>query len=361
MTPRIFNFSAGPCTLPLEVLEEAQAELLDYHGMGMSIMEISHRTRFFEPVLYETLDLAKRLIGAPECFTPLLLSGGASVQFAMSAMHLLDENDEAAIINSGVWANKAWLEGNRIAIMHNIWNGADHQFLTLPNDEALTIPKNARYLHVTSNETVDGLQFPQLPKVDVPLVVDVSSDFYTRAIDWDRCALVYGGVQKNLAPSGLSLAFIHQDFLPPKRKRLPNIFNYQEIAKMDSMYNTPPTWQIYMLNLGLKWLEKNGGIPHFHALANKRSAKLYQAIDSTDFYQNTIDKRYRSTMNVVFKTPSDALDTRFWQEAEQQGLYALKGHKLVGGIRASIYNALPDSAVDALIAFMTDFANENKI
>lgn len=357
---RIDNFCAGPCTLPLPVLQQAQAELLNFQNSGMSLMEISHRSKLFEPLHYQTLELAQTLINAPDSFTPLLLTGGASQQFAMSALNLLppDSNQVGALINSGVWANKALEEGQRIAPIVEIWNGQSTHHTTLPNSSDLLYPDNTRYLHLTSNETIDGIQYHHYPDTPHPLVIDASSDYYARPIPWEKCDLVYGGVQKNLAPAGLTLIFIRKTLLQ-ERPDLPKYFNYKTHADHDSLYNTPPTWQIYLLNLSLKWMQQQGGIAHFQQLAQQRAQLLYSAIDQSDFYTNPIAPQYRSHMNVIFRTPSETLDTQFWQTAEIQGLSGLKGHRIVGGIRASLYNALSLDSVHRLIEFMHHFAKQH--
>ncbi len=358
MTHRIHNFCAGPCTLPLSVLEEAQQELLDFQGCGMSVMEISHRSQRFEPWHEETLALASELISAPEDFHCLLLPGGAHQQFMMSAANLLIDDQEGGIINTGVWAEKAMDEARRIGIMHEVWSGADSQFTTLPQNNELHLPEGLRYLHVTSNETIGGIQFRQLPEVDVPLVVDVSSDYYTREIPWSRCDIVYGGVQKNLAPAGLALVFVRKSLLRD-HPTLPHFLNYETHAKTNSLYNTPPTWQIYILNKVLHWMKDKGGIPYFAKAAAEKSARLYQAIDRSEFYQNALTPEVRSQTNVIFRTPSETMDTTFWKTAETVGLSGLKGHRIVGGLRASLYNALEMASVDALIAYMDDFARQH--
>ncbi|SUO95625.1 3-phosphoserine/phosphohydroxythreonine transaminase [Suttonella ornithocola] len=358
MTHRIYNFCAGPCTLPLSVLEQAQAELLDFQGSGMSVMEISHRSKRFEPLHEETVELASKLIAAPDDFQCLFLPGGASEQFVMTAMNLLANGGKAAIANSGIWANKALIEARRIGEMEEIWSGESTQFTTLPsNDElkARLTDTQYKYLHLTSNETIGGIQYHELPTdLSTPLVIDASSDYYTRPISWQSCDIVYGGAQKNLAPSGFAVVFIRKALLQD-HPHIPKFLTYKAHADANSLYNTPPTWQIYLLNGVLKWMQGKGGIPYFEAQAKQKSEKLYQAIDKSDFYQNNITPVFRSRTNVIFQTPNEQLDTEFWQTAEKEGLSGLKGHKLVGGIRASLYNALEISAADALIDFMNTF------
>lgn len=358
MTHRIHNFGAGPCTLPLSVLQQAQAELLDFQGCGMSVMEISHRSKLFEPLHEETLALAAELLAMPEDFQCLLLPGGAHQQFCMIPLNLLTQGETAAYLDTGVWGKKAYDEAARIAQADIIWSGKESHYTSLPSDNHLRLDKPYRYLYLTSNETVNGIQFRQLPSADAPLVIDASSDYYSRPINWQHCDIVYGGVQKNLAPSGLGLVFVRKTLLQ-EHSHINKFFSYQAHAKENSLYNTPPTWQIYMLNLVLKWMKAKGGVAHFAAQAAAKSAALYQAIDNSNFYRNDIAAEFRSQMNVVFKTPNEELDTLFWKTADKQGLHGLKGHRIVGGLRASLYNALEMSSVAALIDYMQDFANQH--
>lgn len=355
MTHRVYNFTAGPCALPLEILKTAQAEFLDFHGCGMSIIEISHRSSIFEPVHEEALALAKEILQVPDEFQCLFLQGGGRQQFAMTAMNLMADGSEGAIINSGHWASGALEEGNRVGVMHEAWTGKAQGFTTLPSDDEIKLPKTARYLHVTANETIGGIEFHELPKVSVPLVVDNSSDYYTRSIPWERCDIVYGGAQKNLAPAGVTVVFVRKTLLVD-HPNLPKIFCYKTQADKNSLYNTPPCFQIYMLNLMLKWIKGKGGLAYFSDFSQQKSDKLYAAIDASDFYHNAIDPKYRSRTNVIFRTPSEALDTEFWQAADKAGLRGLKGHRVVGGLRASLYNAMEMAGVDALIDFMNTFA-----
>ena len=357
MTNRIHNFCAGPCTLPLSVLQKAQEELLDFNGYGMSVMEISHRSKMFEPLHYETLDLAAELISLPDNFQTLLLPGGASMQFVMTAAHLLAEGGEAALVDSGHWAQRAGIEANRIGKMTTVWSGKETNYQTLPKSEEIILDKDYKYLHLTSNETIGGIEFRELPTVKTPLVVDASSNFYCNEIPWDKCLIVYGGTQKNLAPSGLGLVFVRKDLLV-EHPNISKFLTYKIHADNSSLYNTPPTFQIYILNMVLKWMKEKGGIAYFHEFSKQKSQKLYDFIDSSDFYKNEIKPEFRSTTNVVFKTPSEELDTAFWQGAEKAGLSGLKGHRVVGGIRASLYNALEMNAVEDLISYMKQFEKE---
>ena len=359
MTHRIHNFCAGPCTLPLTVLEEARAELTDFQGCGMSVLEISHRSARFEALHEETLTLAQRLISAPDDFQALLLPGGAHQQFDMIPLNLLADGGSAAYIDSGVWADKALKEAERVGQAQAIWSGRDDGYTTLP-DTLPALPADCRYLYLTSNETVNGIQYRSYPEAAAPLVIDASSDYYTRAdIPWARSAIVYGGVQKNLAPAGLALVYVRRDLLTD-HPRVPRFLTYAAHAAANSLYNTPPTWQIYMLHKVMQWIESKGGIIHFDRASQEKSALLYDYLDQSDYYTNSIAPQYRSRTNVVFRTRSDALDTRFWQEAEQNGLSGLKGHKIVGGLRASLYNALDIASVHALIDYMDAFAAANR-
>ena len=271
----------------------------------------------------------------------------------------LADGGSAAYINSGVWADKALHEAERVGDAREIWSGRDGGYTTLP-DTLPALPADCRYLYLTSNETVNGIQYRNYPEAAAPLVIDASSDYYTRAdIPWTRCAIVYGGVQKNLAPAGLALVYVRRDLLTD-HPRVPRFLTYAAHAAANSLYNTPPTWQIYMLHKVMQWIESKGGIIHFDRASQEKSALLYDYLDQSDYYTNRIAPQYRSRTNVVFRTRSDALDTRFWQEAEQNGLSGLKGHKIVGGLRASLYNALDISSVHALIDYMDAFAAENR-
>lgn len=356
MSHRIYNFCAGPCTLPLSVLEQVQAELLDFQGSGMSVMEISHRSKLFEPIHFEALALAKELIGAPDDFEALLLPAGAHQQFVMVAQNLLADGGKGAYVNSGVWGEKAYKEALRIGEAYEIWTGAENAFTTLP--QTLEAQENTAYVHVTSNETIGGIQFREFPKVNADLVIDCSSDYYARFIPWERTAIVYGGVQKNLAPSGLALVFVRKDLLKD-HKALPKFMTYKAHADTQSLYNTPPTFQIYILGLVLKWMKEKGGVKYFEEQSIEKSQFLYDFIDKSAFYNNSIRPEFRSRTNVIFRTPSDDLDTLFYKEAEKNGLSGLKGHRIVGGIRASIYNAMEKDGVQALLNFMKDFESKH--
>ncbi|MDO4777209.1 MAG: 3-phosphoserine/phosphohydroxythreonine transaminase [Cardiobacteriaceae bacterium] len=357
MPHRIHNFCAGPCTLPLTVLEEAREELLDFQGSGMSVMEISHRSKRFEPLHEEALALAQELIGAPDDFMPLFLPGGAHQQFVMTAMNLLADGGSAAFANSGVWAEKALKEAQRIGKAQEIWSGRESGFTTLPAQFAAP-PADSRYLHVTSNETIGGIQYRTFPESPLPLVIDASSDYYARTLPWERCAIVYGGAQKNLAPSGIAVVFVRRDLLKD-HAGIPKFLTYKAHADANSLYNTPPTWQIYLLGKVLHWMKAQGGVARFEEKSIEKSSLLYDYLDQSAFYRNDIAPEYRSRTNVIFRTPTEALDTRFWQEAEKAGLSGLKGHRIVGGLRASLYNALELDSVRALIAFMEQFAREH--
>lgn len=356
MIHRIHNFCAGPCTLPLSILEQAQEELLNFRGSGMGAMEVSHRSKIFEPMHNETVELAGKLLGMPEDFQCLLLPGGATGQFAMTAMNLLADGGTAGIINSGIWAEKAFIEAKRIGKAEEVWSGKDSNFTTLPAPEAIRSNGGWHYIHLTSNETIGGIQFPDIPtSLGVPLVIDASSDYYTRSIPWDAVDIVYGGAQKNLAPSGFAVVFVRKSCIQ-EHPHLPKFLTYKPHADNNSLYNTPPTWQIYILNLMLHWMQKKGGVDYFASQAQAKSAALYAAIDASDFYQNNIAPTFRSKTNVIFRTPTPELDTEFWQRAEKEGLSGLKGHRIVGGLRASLYNAMEMDGVQALISYMAEFA-----
>lgn len=355
MTYRINNFSAGPCALPLSVLQIAQKNLLNFQNSGMSVMEISHRDPLFEEIHFKTLDLAGKILQMPDDFTPILLTGGAHQQFAMTAQNLLDQNSKAGFINSGIWSNKAFLEAKRVGNAQIIWQGNQNN---LPDDDCFNLDDSFAYLHITSNETINGIQFQKIPFCNRKIVVDASSDYYTKNIEWEKMAIVYGGVQKNLAPSGLSLVFVNKNYLN-KNKDLPHFYNYHTHYKSQSLYNTPPTWQIYLLYLVFNWMIKKGGLDYFIEQTQKKSQLLYDFIDNSRFYNNFIKPKYRSKTNIVFTTNCPKLDQKFHQTARKKGFFGLKGHKLVQGLRASLYNAVNYQSVKDLIKFMMRFEKDN--
>lgn len=357
---RVYNFSAGPCTLPLDVLKEAQQEFVDYQGSGMSLIEMSHRGKHFMAVHEEAKSLAKRVFGCPEEFEVLFLQGGATLQFSMVPMNFLKDGVRGAYVNSGSWAQGAIADAGHYGDIYVAWDGAESNYTRMPSSSEIRLSGNTRYLHITSNETIGGIRYPTWPDVDVPLIGDVSSEYMARPIPWDRFDLVYGGVQKNLGPAGLVVAFIRKSVIPGLNTAMGRYLRYDIQAEKDSMFNTPPVFAIYMLGKVLKWMEQNGGLEGMERAAAHKAALLYTAIDGSEgYYRCPVDHDCRSHMNVVFRLPSEELEARFLDQASKARFLNLKGHRSVGGLRASIYNAMPEQGVRDLAAFMGAFRDAN--
>ncbi len=358
--PRLHNFSAGPSTLPLEVLEEARDELVDHHGSGMSLLEMSHRGGPFEAIHEEALGLAMELSGAPADFEPLVIQGGATLQFAMLAANLLAGGGEGAYAVTGVWADKAMQDGARHGRVTAVWDGGAEHYRRAPGPDELAVGPEARYLHITSNETIGGIRYPDWPQVDVPLVADVSSEFMSRPLPWERFDLVYGGVQKNLGPAGMALVFVRRSALADLEPAVASYLRYDVHVAARSLHNTPPVFSIWMLGKVLRWMRARGGLAAMEAAAEARAAMLYAAIDTSDgWYRAPVDPASRSVTNIVFRLPDTALEDRFVAEAQAAGLAGLKGHRSVGGCRASLYNAMPMVGVESLVGFMERFRKAN--
>lgn len=357
---RVYNFSAGPCTLPLEVLAEAQSEFVDYQGSGMSLIEMSHRGKHFMAVHEEAKALAKSVFGCPDEFEVLFLQGGATLQFSMVPMNFLADGTRGAYVNSGSWAKGAITDARQYGDVYVAWDGADEGYSRMPSSEEIRLENNTRYLHITSNETIGGIRYPAWPEVDVPLIADLSSEYMARPIPWDRFDLVYGGAQKNLGPAGLAVVFIRRSAVEGLNKDIGRYLRYDIHVDKDSMFNTPPVFPVYMLGKVLKWMQKSGGVEAMERAAATKAGLLYQAIDGSDgYYRCPVDVDCRSHMNVVFRLPSEALEGRFLEEAGKARFLNLKGHRSVGGLRASIYNAMPEQGVRDLVAFMETFRDNN--
>ncbi len=355
---RAFNFSAGPATLPEEVLKEAQAELLDYQNSGMSIMEMSHRGKEYSAIHAETIANIKELLNIPEGYSVLFMTGGASSQFAFIPMNLLGEDQTADYTNSGAWAAKAIKEGQLLGNI-NIAADCGKEIPTrVPTLEELNLTDGAAYLHITSNETISGAQWKTFPEHET-LIADMSSDILSRPLDVSKFGLIYAGAQKNLGPAGITLVIIRDELAKRCPDTVPTIMRYQTHIDNNSLYNTVPTFPVYMLCLVTRWLKANGGLEGIQQQNEEKAAKLYAAIDGTDFYTGTAVKENRSTMNVTFRIANEELEAQFIAEAAEKNLKGLKGHRSVGGIRASIYNAFPAEGVDALISFMKEFEAAN--
>jgi phosphoserine aminotransferase len=356
---RAYNFSAGPATLPEEVLKEAAAELVDYQGTGMSIMEMSHRGKDYSAVHDETIANIKELLNIPEGYSVLFMTGGASSQFALIPMNLLGEGQTADYTNSGAWAAKAIKEAKMLGNV-NIAADCGKEIPTrVPTADELNLTDNAAYLHITSNETISGAQWKVFPDSETPLIADMSSDILSRPLDVSKFGLIYAGAQKNLGPAGITLAIIKDELAERCPDTVPTIMRYKTHIENNSLYNTVPTFPVYMLCLVTRWLKAKGGLEGMQKLNAEKAAKLYAAIDGTDFYTGTAVPEFRSDMNVTWRIANEELEPLFIEEAAKNNLKTLKGHRSVGGIRASIYNAFPAEGVDALISFMKEFEAEH--
>jgi len=353
---RVFNFSAGPAVLPLPVLEEIQRDLVSLPAVGMSILEISHRSAPFEKILAEAEQSIRTLAAIPSNYKVLFLQGGASLQFSMVPMNLLAAGATADYIDGGSWAEKAIKEAKKVGTVNVAATTKAENYSRLPRQAELKLTPGAAYVHMTSNNTIEGTEYKTLQSVgDVPLVSDTSSNMFSRPIDVARHALIYAGAQKNMGPAGVTVVIIRDDMLQRSQKSLPTMLNYAVHAENNSLYNTPPAFAVYTLGLVMKWLLGQGGLPAIAAANDRKAGKLYAEIDRTGFYRGTADKGDRSLMNVTFRLGTEELEKQFIKESTAAGLDGLKGHRSVGGMRASIYNAFPEDGVDALVSFMKEF------
>ncbi len=357
---RIYNFNAGPAALPLPVLKEIQASWLNFAGSGMSVTEISHRSKWFDAVINDAVARVKRILNLDSRFHVLFLQGGASMQFCMLPMNLLGSGDSADYVNTGTWStkaiNEATIQGKAIDVAAS---SEDRNFSYIPRQ--ITFNPGAVYAHITSNNTIKGTQWAQFPDTgDVPIVSDMRSDIFSRPLDMDKFGLIYAGAQKNMGPAGVCMVIIRDDLLSRTPGDIPTMLRYTTYAEKNSMYNTPPCFAIYTVQLVLKWLEETvGGLDKMAALNRKKAGLLYDYMDQSDFYRATADEDSRSLMNVTFRLPSEALEATFVAEAMENGMGGLKGHRSVGGCRASIYNPTPLAAVEALVDFMQTFERKN--
>jgi phosphoserine aminotransferase len=354
----IYNFSAGPAVLPQEVLQQAQAELTDWRGTGMSVMEMSHRGKEFMGIAAQAEADLRELMAIPQNYKVLFLQGGAHLQFSMIPLNLLRGKLSADYVNTGEWSKKAIAEAKKFCYVNEVASSADRNFTYAPDFKSWKLDKDAAYVHYCPNETIGGVEFNWMPNVgDVPLVADMSSNILSRPIDVWKYGLIYAGAQKNIGPAGLTLVIVRDDLVGHADPRLPTMMDYKTHADNGSMYNTPPTYAIYMAGLVFQWLKKNGGIGEMEKTNIAKANLLYAAIDASNgFYHCPVAKADRSRMNVPFKTRDAALDGEFLKQAETRGMLQLKGHKLAGGMRASIYNAMPLAGVQALADFMNEFA-----
>jgi phosphoserine aminotransferase len=361
MGNRAYNFNAGPAALPLEVLQKAQEELVEYQGIGMSIMEISHRSAQYEKVNEETQQLLKELFSIPSGYQVQFLQGGASTQFAMIPMNFLKPGKVGSYVHTGAWAEKAIKEAQLFGETAIAASSEADNFMKIPDLSEIQIAPNAAYLHLTSNETIGGTQFQSYPDTgNVPLIVDMSSDILCRPVDISKFSMIYAGAQKNLGPSGVTVAIIKEDMLQDLPKNIPTMLRYDIHAKNNSLYNTPPVYSVYMVNLVLKWIKEHGGLTAMEQKNRKKTDLIYNAIDqSGGFYRGPVDKGSRSIMNITFRLQNEELEKKFVKESEQNGFVGLKGHRSVGGLRASTYNAVPYESCKALADFMADFQQKN--
>lgn len=356
---RVFNFAAGPSTLPLEVLEQAQKELLDFNGTGMSVIEMSHRGKPFMAVNDEANALLRELMNIPDDYSVLFVQGGATQQFAAVPLNLL-KNGKADYILTGNFASKAFEEGQKYGDMFAAASSKDANYTYIPNMNDVKFRDGIDYVHTTYNNTIFGTRYTELPKTDATLVTDMSSCILSEDIDVKKFGLIYAGAQKNIAPAGLTIVIVKKDLLGNASPICPIMLNYAIQDKNDSLYNTPPCFPIYMAMLVFRWLKKLGGVKAMQKINEEKAAMLYDFIDNSSFYTNKVNKKDRSLMNVPFVSPNEELDAKFVSEATKSGLVSLKGHRVTGGMRASIYNAMPIEGVKALIEFMKKFEMENK-
>jgi phosphoserine aminotransferase len=357
----VHNFNAGPAMLPPTVLEQAQAELRDYRGTGMSIMEMSHRGKEYEAVNSQAEATFKKLLGLGGGYRVLFVQGGASTQFAMVPLNFLPQGASADFLMTGAWAEKAFEEASALGGARVAASTKEGGYRRVPNQSEIALSPSPAYVHITSNETIQGIQWQSFPDVgDRPLVADMSSDILSRPFDASNFALIYAGAQKNLGPSGVTAVLIRESFLERANKGVPTMLRYSTHAKNNSLYNTPPTFGVYVLNLVLQWIEKGGGLQAMAERNARKAGLLYDAIDqSGGFYRGHAEPGSRSLMNVTFRLPNEALEKQFATESQAAGMVGLAGHRSVGGIRASIYNAVPPEACQALAGFMAEFARKN--
>lgn len=356
---RVHNFSAGPAALPLEVLEKAQSELTEYKNLGRSLMEMSHRSAEYTEIDRQAKARLSSLLGLGDDFEVLFLQGGASSQFMMAPYNFLGENETADYIDTGRWSDKAITEAKMFGNVHIPFSSAKGNYDRVPTQPELSFSDNPVYVHFTSNNTVAGTQFPKEPETNgIPLVCDASSDILSRPVDVDKYGIIYAGAQKNIGPAGVTIVIIRKDFLEKaKTEGVPTILRYQ--THTGKIFNTPPTFNVYMVNLVLEWIQDKGGLSYFESFSKKKASLLYDEIDRDDFYRGAVEKESRSLMNATYRLPSEDLEQKFLAEAAGHNLVALKGHRSVGGIRASMYNAVSMESVETLVSFMQDFRDKN--
>lgn len=358
---RVYNFSAGPSMLPVEVLEKAQREMVEYPNAGMSVMEMSHRSKDYEAIINSAESLVRELMHVPDNYKVLFLQGGGSSQFSMVAMNLATKNKKADYVVTGQWAKKAASEAERYINVNRVASSADKTFSYIPKLDKSTFTSDADYFYICYNNTIYGTRFTNLPQTgNVPLVADISSCVMSEEIDVSKFGLLFAGAQKNLGPAGVTLVIVREDLIGEVLGGTPTMFDYKIHADNDSMYNTPPTYSIYVLKLVLEWIKEQGGVAKIQAVNEAKAKILYDFLDSSSMFRGTVDKEDRSLMNIPFVTGNDDLDAKFVKESKEAGFVNLKGHRSVGGMRASIYNAMPTEGVEKLVAFMKKFEADNK-
>jgi phosphoserine aminotransferase len=357
---RKYNFSAGPAMLPEEVLQQAREEILDWQGSGMSVMEMSHRGKEYMSIAGQAEQDLRELMSIPDSYKVLFLQGGASSQFSMVPINLLRGKTTADYVNTGAWSKKAIAEGRRFCDVNVVATSESEKFTTIPSFDAWQLSADAAYVHYTPNETIGGVEFHWIPETgNVPLVADMSSTILSRPVDVSKFGLIYAGAQKNIGPAGVTVVIIREDLIGEPMENMPTMFDYTVHVDNDSMYNTPPTYSWYLAGLVFKWVKAQGGLSAMAEINKRKAQKLYEYIDTSDYYSNPVDPDCRSWMNVPFTLADADKDAAFLEGARDNGLLTLKGHRSVGGMRASIYNAMPEAGVDALIAYMSDFEKQH--
>jgi phosphoserine aminotransferase len=356
---RIHNFNAGPAAMPLEVIEQAQSQLPDLEGSGLSVMEMSHRSKEFQAIIDSAESRIRRLMKVPEDCAVLFLQGGASLQFAMIPMNLRRPGRCADYVDTGSWASKAIKEAGITGSTNIAWSGKEDGYARIPKASELKLIPDAEYVHICSNETIGGIRWMQFPKTEAPLIADMSSEILSRPVDVSQFGMIYAGAQKNLGPSGLAIVIMRKELAERASESVPTFLSYSTHISSGSLFNTPNTWAMYMIDLTCAWVESKGGISSMQQINEKKAALLYDVIDSSDFWRSPVERESRSIMNVVWRLPNETLEEQFIAQAKKKGMIGLKGHRSVGGIRASIYNAVPLESVDALASFMKEFEKKN--
>ena len=358
---RIYNYSAGPSMLPLAVLEKAQKEMVNYANSGMSVMEISHRSGLFTEIITQAEQLLRKLMNIPENYKVLFLQGGASQQFAMVPLNLLTKSGKADYINTGSWSKKAIKEAKKYGEISVIASSEDGNYSYIPAFDPNMIDPEADYIHITTNNTIEGTAYSEIPDTGgIPLVADMSSNILSVEMDVSKFGLIYAGAQKNIGPAGLTVVIIREDLIGNAKDTCPTMLDYKTHSENDSLYNTPPTYGIYMAKLVFEWLDELGGLKEMERINREKAGILYDFLEESSMFSSPVQKESRSIMNIPFISPSDELDAEFVKKAKSAGLETLKGHRSVGGMRASIYNGMPIEGVEALVQFMKEFENEHQ-